>query len=173
MFCLYLLFNSRELQATLSKNTLATLAKHLAVREKADAAYHRNVERMHLKHSKQRRVREFEVGESVRTQIDRACTDPQRLSCVVEKVGKAQPMYHLLCESGVLSCCYSASDLEPYAGSYSIPIDNWTEKPRVTLRMEAKNQAPWNVFQGNKCNCRVTVVWERVTTEGVTVVKRG
>lgn len=62
-------------------------------------------------------------------------------------------MYRLLCESGVLSCCYSASDLEPYSGSYNIPIDNWTEQPRITLRMAAKNQAPWNVFQGNKCNC--------------------
>ena len=143
--------------SNLVKKPLATFAKHLAVCEKADAAYHRNVERMRLKHSKQRRVREFKVGETVSVripQIDRACTDPQRLPCVVvEKVGKAQAMYRLLCESGVLNCCYSASDLEPHAGSYNIVIDNWTEQSHVTLRTAPKNQAPWNVFQGNKCNC--------------------
>ena len=82
-----------------------------------------------LKHFKQRRVHEFEVGESVSVripQIDRTCTNPQCLPCVVvEEVGKAQAMYRLLCESGFLSCCYSASDLEPYADSYNIPIDNY------------------------------------------------
>ena len=82
---------------------------------------------MRLKHSKQHKVHKFEVGESVSVRIPRidwACTDPQRLPCVVvEKVGKAQAMYRLLCESGVLNC-YSASDLEPYSGLYNIPIDN-------------------------------------------------
>ena len=83
----------------------------------------------------------------------RICTNTTALAMcsVVEKMGKAQAMYRLLCESGVLSCCYSASDLEPYAGSYNIPIDNWTEKPHVTLKTAAKNQALWNVFQGNNC----------------------
>ena len=42
--------------------------------------------------------------------IDRACTDPQRLPCVVEKVRK--PQAHVSSDFWVW-CCYSASDLEP------------------------------------------------------------
>ena len=134
------------------------LTKHSAVREKADTAYRKNAEKMWHKYSKERRIREFTAGENVSVRIPRidwACTDPQRLPCVVvEVVGKAVIMYRLRCESGVLKCCYRASDLEPYAGSYNIPTNNWEEQPRVTLREAARNQAQWNVFQGNKCNCR-------------------
>ena len=132
---------------------LATLEKHSAVREKADTAYCKNAEKMRLKHSKQRRVLEFTIGQSVSVRIpriDRVCTDPQWLPCVVVQiVGKAQVMYRLQCEAGVLNCCYRASDLEPYAGSYNIPLiagENSHGKA-------ARKQAPWNVFQGNKCNC--------------------
>ena len=81
---LFLLFPGNYKQSC--QKAIGNPRKHLAVSEKTDAAYHRNVERMRLKHSKQRRVRKFEVGETVSVripQIDRACTDPQHLPCVV------------------------------------------------------------------------------------------
>ena len=125
-----------------------------AIREKADIAYRSNAKRMCLKHLKQCQVEVFTVGQSVSVRIpriDRASTVLQRLPCVVvQQVGKAQAMYRLRCQSGVLKHCYTASDLEPYSGSYDMSPDNWEKLPRVTLREAARNQAPWNVFQGNK-----------------------
>ena len=73
------------------------------------------------------------------SRIDRASTDPQRLSCVVvEVVGKAQATYCLRCKFGVLKCCYHAGDLEVYSGSYSIPVSGWEEAPQISLRETAK-----------------------------------
>ena len=140
-----------------NKKTLATLKKHKAVREKADLAYRKNAERMQHKYSKQRKVHVFSVGESPSLRIpciDRAATDLQRLPCVVVMVtGKAQMMYRLQCSYRVLNRCYRAGDLETFSAGYSIPVDGWEEEPRISLREAARNQAPWNAFTGNKCNC--------------------
>ena len=140
-----------------SKKPLVMLQKHKAVREKADLAYRKNAERLQHKYSKQRKVHEFSVGESASLRIlriDRAATVLQRLPCVVVMVtGKAQMMYRLRCSYGVLNRCYRAGDLEPFSAGYSIPVDGWEEEPHISLREAARNQAPWNAFAGNKCNC--------------------
>lgn len=140
------------------RKPLATMNKHRLVREKADFHYRRNAERMKQKHSLMHRVKKFAVGESVSLRIpriDRTATDVHRLPCViVQVVGKTQDMYRLRCSSGVLDRCYRADDLEPFAGSYSIPENGWEKDTRISLREAARNQAPWNAFIGNRCNCR-------------------
>ena len=139
------------------KKPLATLSKHRNVREKADFLYRRNAERMKQKHSLVHKVKKFSVGESVGLRIpriDRTATDVHRLPCVIVKVvGKAQDMYRLRCSSGVLHKCYRADELEPFAGSYNIPVNGWEGDVRVSLREAARDHAPWNTFTGNRCSC--------------------
>ena len=140
------------------KKPLATLIKHRNVREKADIHYRKNAERMKRKHSLVHKVKKFAVGESVGLRIpriDRSATDVHRLPCVIVKVaGKTQDMYRLRCCSGVLDKCYRADELEPFAGSYNIPVNGWEKEVRVSLREAARDHAPWNAFTGNRCNCR-------------------
>ena len=120
--------------------------------------YMKTALKMQEKFSKMHKVREFRVGEYVSVRIpriDRSCTDLLRLPCiVVEVVGKAQSLHRLRCKSGVIQRCYQAGDLEPYRGQYDIPLDGWENEPRISLKEAAKNQAPWNAFTDNKCNCK-------------------
>ena len=108
-----------------STKPLATIEKHLSVRNRADEAYRKNALRMEQKYSKQHKVKTFKPGDCVSVRvprIDRASTDPQCLACiVVQVVGKAKALYRLRCKFGVLKVCYSAGDLEEYAGRYNIP----------------------------------------------------
>ena len=79
--------------------------------------------------------------------IDRISTDLQRLPCVVVQVlGKAQEMYRLRCKYGVLRTCFRAGDLESFKGSHGIPVKEWENQPRITLREAARQQSPWNSF---------------------------
>ena len=137
---------------------LATMAKHLNVRQKADAAYHESAERMKRKYAKRTNIHTFGVGEyaSLRIpRIDRAATDLQRLPCViVQVIGKAQAMYRLRCKYGVLSTCFHAGNLESFSGTYNISVDGWESQPRISLREAARQQAPWNSFTKNRCNCQ-------------------
>ena len=48
----------------------------------------------------------------------------------------------------------SGCDLKPYKGQYDIPLDGWENEPQISLKEAAKNQAPWNSFADNKCNCK-------------------
>ena len=73
---------------------------------------------------------------------------------IVQVVGKAHNLYCLHCASGVLARSYRACDLEPFTSGYCIPVNDWENDPRISLREAAQNQAPWNAFTGNKCNCR-------------------
>ena len=113
---------------------------------------------MQQKHAKKSKIHTFQVGEyaSLRIpRIDRASTDLQRLPCVVVQViGKAQSMYRLRCKHGVLRTCFHAGDMEPFSGTYQIPVDGWEDQPKVTLREAARQQSPWNSFTKNRCNCK-------------------
>ena len=145
-------------QAPKIKKPLATLNKHRNICEKADVLYRRNAERMKHKHLLVHKVKKFAVGESVGLRIpriDQTATDVHRLPCVIVKmVGKAQDMYCLWCCSGVLDKCYQANELEPFAGSYNIPVNGCEEDAQLSLREAARDHAQWNAFTGNRCNCR-------------------
>ena len=137
---------------------LATVEKHLKVREKANDAYLATAKQMTKKYSKQHKVKEFLVGENVSLRIpriDRTCSDMLCLPCVIVQIsGEHHSLYRLRCSSGVLQRCYRADDLEPFKGDYSIPVDGWEVQPIVTLKEAASKQSPWNSFTANKCNCK-------------------
>ena len=140
------------------KKPLATISKHQHVRQKANEAYLKNAQKMQRKHAKNAKIHVFTVGEyaSVRIpRIDRTATDLQRLPCIiVEVIGKAQSMYRLRCKHGVISTCFHAGDLEPFSGTYNIPVEGWQDETRITLREAARQQSPWNSFTKNRCNCK-------------------
>ena len=46
----------------------------------------------------------------------------------VEVVGKAQVMYHLRSNFGVLKVCYHAGDLEGNSDTYNIPVVGWEKR---------------------------------------------
>ena len=114
---------------------LATMKKHLQVREKANIAYRKNVEMMKKKYAKNSKIMKYKIGDYVSVRIpriDRASTDLQRLPCVVVGIiGKAQQLYRLRCKDGVLKSCLPASELELYEGKFK--SDGWGDK-RITLR---------------------------------------
>ena len=112
---------------------LATVEKHLKVREKANDAYLATAKRMTKKYSKQHKVKEFFVGDNASLRIpciDRTCSDMLCLPCAIVQIsGDHHSLYRLRCSSGVLQRCYRAVDLEPFKGDYSIPVDGWESNP--------------------------------------------
>ena len=90
-----------QFQSKRATRILSTSAKHKTVREKADARYLENAERMKAKYSKgkRRRVCTFSVGDFVGVRVpklDRAATDSHRLMCViVQRRGKKYHLYRL------------------------------------------------------------------------------
>eukprot|EP00731_Ephydatia_muelleri_P010267 Em0005g853a len=112
---------------------LATVEKHLKVREKANDAYLATAKRMTKKYSNQHKVKEFLVGDNASLHIpciDRTCSDMLCLPCVIVQIsGDHHSLYRLRCSSGVLQRCYRAVDLEPFKGDYSIPVDGWESNP--------------------------------------------
>ena len=88
---------------------LATVEKHLKVREKANDAYLAPEKRMTKKYSKQHKVKEFLVGENASQRIpriDRTCSDMLCLPYVIVQItGEHYSLYRLRCSSGVLQRC--------------------------------------------------------------------
>ena len=140
------------------RRSLASTSKHRRVRQRADDAYHKNAERMIEKYAKKAKIHDFRVGEYASvsiSRIDRAATDLQHLPCIiVEVIGKAQCMYRLRCRYGVLRSCFHAGDLEPFNGTYNIPLNGWEDQSRISLREAACLQTPGNAFVKNRCNCK-------------------
>ena len=108
---------------------LATVEKHLKVREKSNDAYLATAKRMIKKYSKQHKVKEFLVGENARLhyhRIDRTCSDMLRLSCVIVQItGEHHSLYRLRCSSGVLQRFYHADELEPFKGDWRNAYSDW------------------------------------------------
>ena len=65
-----------------------------------------------------------------------------------------QDVYRLWCCSGVLDKCYLANELEPFGGSYNIPVNGLEEDAWLSLGEAARDHVPWNAFIGNRCKCR-------------------
>ena len=96
---------------------------------------------MQQKHAINHSIHVFAVGEyaSVRIpRIDCASTDLQRLPCVIiQVISKGQRIYRIRSKHGVLRACFHASDLEPFAGTYSIPTSGWQNEQKITLHEAA------------------------------------
>ena len=87
--------------------------------------------------------------------IDHASTDLQPLPCVIiQVISKGQRIYRIQSKHGVLRTCSHASNLEPFAGTYSIPTSGWQNEKKITLREAARLQSPWNTFTKNRCKCK-------------------
>lgn len=71
----------------------------MQLRQRADKKYLRSAEKMAERYNRKRRVKSFEVGESVSLRIpriDRTSSDLPRLPCIIVQVkGDAKQLYRL------------------------------------------------------------------------------
>ena len=113
---------------------------------------------MQQKYAINHSIHVFTVGEYASghiPRIDRASTDLQWLPCdIIQVIRKRQRIYRIRSKHGVLHTCFHASDLEPFAGTYSIPTSGWRNDKKITLCEAARLQLPWNAFTKNQYNCK-------------------
>ena len=102
--------------------------------------------------------------------IDRACTDPQWLPCVVVQVmGKPQVMYRLQFEAGVLYYFYRAYQILNHMPVHTIsPLIAGENSHRSPLGRQPGSRHHGMCSKGTNA----TAVQAPVTAENVAVVKR-
>ena len=72
-------------------------------------------------------------------------------------VGHFKGRYKLYCAKGVLNTSYASTDLIPLSSCNCIPLNQWRQAPRVSLRTVVSNEA---VLED--CNCDVSFCPERI-----------
>ena len=105
-----------------------------------------------------RKIVEFSVGDNVSVKvprIDRTRTDAPRLPCVVINIsGNDTKNYKLLSRHGAIERRYRAGDLQKFAGTFNINIDE-AEKNYISLRSASQLENSQNSLHRNpKCMCK-------------------
>jgi len=123
----------------------------------------KNVEKMIKKHDHKRnkKTREFKVGENVSVKIpkiDRGGHNFSRISGKVCKISShKEAWYHVLTIYGILADRYRASDLEPFSGIVQVNLENYENSYKeISLREAAQLQGAnrGSVEKANvTCNC--------------------
>ena len=123
----------------------------------------KNVEKMIKKHDHKRnkKTREFKVGENVSVKIPRIDRGGHNFSRISGKVCKVsshkEAWYYVLTIYGLLADRYRASDLEPFSGIVQVVLDNYENSYKeISLREAAQLQGAntGSVEKANvTCNC--------------------
>jgi len=124
------------------------------LREAARRNLQQYTDKMTQQMIKKRKLVDFKVGDFVRVnipKIDRFAIDRPNLPCkILEKT--REDRYKLGCKFGVISVCYSSSELEAL-GAITYPELNEIPSDEISIREAARLQSV-GMMSGSICSCK-------------------
>ena len=100
-----------------------------------------------------RRKIQVEIGDYIG--IHSKTMGESHVPCCV--VGEFGGRFQLYCSKGVLNVSFSSSELIPLTTCASIPLDNWRQAPKVSLRSLTRDPAI-----AEHCDCNLTLCSESI-----------